>query len=115
MQKGANFLVSKTIAGQPLKDICPPDAANVGDLGIVITGTIKNEYGRDYYICMAAHAFNSEGEQIWGSIDPGPVCGIIAPYVKSGQTGDFELHLKYREDIERIELSVGCVSEIPQP
>ena len=98
-----------------LKDICPPNAANVGDLGIVITGTIKNEYDRDYYICMAAHAFNSEGEQIGGSIDPGPVCGIIAPYVKSGQTRDFELHLKYREDIERIELFVGCVSEIPPP
>ena len=96
-----------------LKDICPPNAANVGDLGIVIAGTIKNEYDRDYWICMAAHAFNSEGEQIGGSIDPGPVCGIIAPYVKSGQTGDFELHLKYREDIERIELFVGCVSEIP--
>ncbi|MBE0516065.1 MAG: hypothetical protein IBX41_01565 [Methanophagales archaeon] len=98
-----------------LNDICPPNAANVGDLGIVITGTIKNEYDRDYYICMAAHAFNSEGEQIGHSIDPGPVCGIIAPYVKSGQTGDFELHLKYREDIERIELFVGCVSEIPPP
>jgi eight-cysteine-cluster-containing protein len=98
-----------------LKDICPPNAANVGDLGIVIAGTIKNEYGRDYYICMAAHAFNSEGEQIGGSIDPGPVCGMIAPYVKSGQTRDFELHLKYREDIERIELFVGCVSEIPPP
>lgn len=98
-----------------LKDICPPNAANVGDLGIVITGTIKNEYDRDYYICMVAHAFNSEGEPIGGSIDPGPVCGIIAPYVKSGQPGDFELHLKYREDIERIELFVGCVSEIPPP
>jgi len=98
-----------------LKDICPPDAANVGDLGIVITGTIKNEYDRDYYICMAAHAFNSEGEQIGGSIDRGPVCGVIAPYVKSGQTRDFELHLKYKEDIERIVLSVGCVSEIPPP
>ncbi|MDD2666128.1 MAG: hypothetical protein PHD13_06955 [Methanocellales archaeon] len=98
-----------------LNDICSLNAANVGDLGIVITGTIKNEYDRDYYICMAAHAFNSEGEQIGGSIDPGPVCGIIAPYVKSGQTEDFELHLKYREDIERIELFVGCVSEIPPP
>jgi hypothetical protein len=98
-----------------LNDICPPNAANVGDLGIVTTGTIKNEYDRDYYICMAAHAFNSEGEQIGDSIDPGPVCGIIAPYVKSRQTEDFELHLKYREDIERIELFVGCVSEIPPP
>jgi hypothetical protein len=98
-----------------LKDICPPNAANVGDPGIVITGTIKNEYGSDYWICMAAHAFNLGGEQIGYSIDPGPVCGIIAPYVKSDQTGNFELHLKYREDIERIELFVGCVSEIPPP
>jgi hypothetical protein len=98
-----------------LKDICPPDAATVGDPGIVITGTIKNEYDRDYFVCMAAHAFNSEGERIGGSIDPGPICGVIAPYVKCGQTGNFELHLKYREDIERIELFVGCVSEIPPP
>ena len=64
---------------------------------------------------MSAHAFNSEGEQIGGGIDPGPVCGIIAPYVKSRQTRDFELHLKYKEDIKRIVLSVGCVSEIPPP
>ena len=95
-------------------DICPPNAANVGDLGIVIEGTIKNEYDRDYYICMAAHAFNSQGEQIGGSIDRGPICGVIALYVKSQQTKDFELHLKY-SDIERIELIVGCVSEIPPP
>ena len=87
----------------------------MGDPGIVITGTIKNEYDRDYYICMAAHAFNSEGEQIGHSIDPGPVCGVIALHVGSGQTRDFELHLRYREDIERIELFVGCVSEIPPP
>ena len=98
-----------------LKDICPPNVANVGDSGIVITGTIKNEYDRDYFVCMAAHAFNSEGERIGHSIDPGPVCGMIAPYVKCGQTGNFELHLKYRADIERIELFVGCVSEIPPP
>ena len=97
-------------------DICPPNAANVGDLGIVIAGTIKNEYDRDYYICMAAHAFNSQGEQIGGSIDSrGPICGVIALYVKSQQTKSFRLHLKYREDIERIELIVGCVSEIPPP
>ncbi|MBA7530772.1 hypothetical protein ES705_22982 [subsurface metagenome] len=99
-----------------LKDICPPDEANVGDPGIVITGTIKNEYDRDYYICMFAHAFNSEGEKIGHSIDSkGPICGVIAPYVKSGKTGDFELHLKYREDIERIALFIGCMSEIPPP
>lgn len=95
-------------------DICPPEA-NEGDPGIVITGTIKNEYDRDYYICMSAYAFNSEGEQIGHSIDQGPVCGIVAPYVKSGQSGDFELHLKYSEDIERIELFVGCISDIPPP
>jgi hypothetical protein len=99
-----------------LKDICPPDAATVGDLGIVITGTIKNEYNKDCFVCMAAHAFNSGGEIIGYSIDSrGPICGMIAPYVKSGQTGNFELHLKYKEDIERIELFVGCVSEIPPP
>ena len=94
------------------KDICLPNAANVGDLGIVINGTIKNEYDRDYYILMSARIFNPEGELIGGITDYGPICGTIVLYIKSGQIDTFELHLKYREDIEQI---VICASVYEQP
>jgi hypothetical protein len=93
----------------------PPYGAHVGDPGIVVGGTIKNEYDKDYWICLRAVAFNSEGEEIGHSIDLGSFVGIIALHVGSGQTGNFGLHLKYREDIERIEFFVGSVSEIPPP
>jgi len=96
------------------KDICLPDAANVSDLGIIINGTIKNEYARDYYILMSARALNSEGELIGGITDSGPICGTIVLHVKSGQTDFFEMHLKYREDIEQIVIRAS-VHEVPPP
>ena len=96
------------------KDICIPDAANVGDLCIVINGTIKNEYVKDYYILMSAHALNSEGELIGGITDSGPICGTIVLHVKSGQTDIFNMHLKYREDIEQIVIRAN-VHEVPPP
>ncbi len=96
------------------KDICLPDAADVGDLGIVINGTIKNEYARDYYILMSARAFNSKGELIGGITDSGPICGTIVLHTKSGQTDTFEMHLKYREDIEQIVIRAS-VHEVSPP
>lgn len=96
------------------KDICLPDAANVGDLGIIINGTIKNEYDRDYYILMSARTFNPEGALIGCITDSGPICGTIVLYVKSGQTDTFEMHLKYGGDIEQIVIRAS-VHEIPPP
>jgi len=46
------------------EDICPPDEANVGDLGIIINGTIKNECEKDYYVCLAAKAYNSKEREL---------------------------------------------------
>jgi hypothetical protein len=89
--------------------------ANAGDPGFKVSGEIKNDYDRDYYVCMSAYAFNSGGEIVGGSMDRGPIFGVIALYVKGGQTGYFQLHLKYREDIEHIELKVGNVSDVPPP
>lgn len=96
------------------KDICLSDAANVGDLGIVINGTIKNEYDRGYYILMSACTFNPEGEPIGGITDRGPICGTIVLHVKSGQTDTFEMHLKYGADIEQIAIRAS-VHEVPPP
>ncbi len=90
--------------------------AAVGDLGIEISGVIKNEHDKDW-VTMGARAFDSEGNEIGHSVDPSFLVGfgLVPFHVESGQTGDFELHLKYREDIERIELYVAYVTEIPPP
>jgi len=96
-------------------DIWFDDVSNVSDTGIEITGIIKNEYNKGYYISMSAKAFDSEGETIGWNTDWGPIYGVICFYVESGQTEDFELHLKYYEkDIENIDITVG-LSEIPLP
>lgn len=99
------------------KDICgrPGDTAKAGDSGIVIGGTLKNEYDKDYYIFLSAEAYDSRGNLLGRSLDSGPICGMIAPYVASNNTKNFELHLNYYDTISRINLISGSVSEIPPP
>jgi hypothetical protein len=109
------LLIDSSVGYSTIDFDSPPYGAHVGDPGIVVGGIIKNEYDRDYWISVGAVAFGSEGEEIGHSIDLGPFVGIVALHVGSGQTGGFGFHLKYSEDIERIELYVGSVSEIPPP
>ncbi|NJD51849.1 MAG: hypothetical protein FIB07_03185 [Candidatus Methanoperedens sp.] len=99
------------------KDICgrPGDPARAEDTGIVIRGTLKNEYDKDYYIFLSAEAYDSKENLLGRSLDSGPICGMIAPYVISNKTEKFELHLKYYETISKIKLFSGGISEIPPP
>lgn len=99
------------------KDICgrPGDPARVGDAGIVIRGTLKNEYDKDYYIFLRAEAYDLKGNLLGSSLDSGPICGMIAPYVESNKSEKFELHLKYYDTISKINLFSGDISEIPPP
>lgn len=99
------------------KDICgrPGDPARAGDAGIVIRGTLKNEYDKDYYIFLSAEAYDSKGNLLGRSLDSGPICGMIAPYVISNKSEKFELHLKYYDTISKINLFSGGISEIPPP
>lgn len=99
------------------KNICglPGDPAKAGDAGIVIRGTLKNEYDKNYYIFLSAEAYDSKGNLLGRSLDSGPICGMIAPYVRRNETENFELHLKYYDTISKINLRSGSVSEIPPP
>lgn len=96
------------------EDICLSDSANPGDSGIVIRGTLKNEYNRDYYIMLEATAYDSGDKRLGGSTDSGPTCGMIVRDIKSNMTEDFELHLKYNKTISRIRIT-GLLSDIPPP
>ncbi|MBO8183536.1 MAG: Ig-like domain-containing protein [Archaeoglobus sp.] len=101
------------------EDMCPPTAAwygvNPGDLGIAVTGHLKSEYDRDYWTSLFARAYDSKGEVVGGSLDPGHICGVIPLHLKSNGTSYFEVHLKYRKDIRLIKIFSGCVYKIPPP
>lgn len=88
--------------------------AKAGDLGIMIRGVVKNEYDEDKWICLRALAYNSTNI-VGGILDQGHICGAIRVYVKAGEAEQFQMHLKYREDIKRIEILCGCISEIMPP
>lgn len=95
-------------------DFCPPDRAEPGDLSIVVRGTVKSRYGGSHFLSLSAVGLDSEEREVSRSLDPGPVCGVVAVSAGTNRTADFEIHLKYDEDIERIELR-GSVSEVPPP
>ena len=84
---------------------CVRDMASLEDPGIVIRGTLKNEYDKDYWIILVATAYDSNGNIIGRSLDSGPICGAITRQVESNMTENFELHLKYDNKISRISIS----------
>ena len=107
-----NYSLNYTILKN--EDICLPYTANPGDSGILIRGTLKNKYDKDYWIILSASAYDSTENLLGRSLDSGPICGIIARYLKSNETENFELHLKYSTAISKINLS-GGISEIMPP
>ncbi|HLE75398.1 MAG TPA: hypothetical protein VI864_05065 [Candidatus Bathyarchaeia archaeon] len=81
--------------------------ANAGDPCVIISGTIRNDYDKDYYFAITADVYNSKGEIIgpFGSEWPiltssAPMPGFTVAHVHSGAVGSFEMQIKYdAEDI----------------
>ena len=83
-----------------LNETCPP--SRNGKIGIEVSGIVRNEYERGYYICLHAIAYDSKGNVAGRSVDYGPVCGSNVLYLKSGEEKEFELHLELKENISMI-------------
>ncbi|MFO7967340.1 MAG: hypothetical protein R6U44_07055 [Archaeoglobaceae archaeon] len=114
------LLINSSISYETLNiDMCPSTKerweVKNGDLGIVVNGTLKSEYEKDYWVCLNAFAYNSTGARVGGTLELGHICGSINLHIDGGSTEHFKMHLNYREDIESIEINCGCVSEIPPP
>jgi len=87
-------------------DVVSGFSAKKGDPCVIINGTIRNDYDRDYYFSITADLYNSEGEKV-GIIltDNAPFHGFTVAYVRSGHTGYFEMHVKYdKKDIKNYDL-----------
>lgn len=95
-----------------LNEICPPSKDR---FGIEVRGLVRNDYNKDYYVCLHAIAYDSKGNVIGRSVDCGPIHGSTVLHLKSGEEKEFSLHLKLKEGITRIGIGIGCLSEVPPP
>ena len=83
--------------GAYYKDIyLPSSSAKRGDPCVIINGTIRNDYDKDYFIPLSADLFNSRGEEVGTVISyNAPLPGFTVVYAKSGCTTLFEIYVKY--------------------
>lgn len=95
-----------------LKEACPPSKDR---FGIEVRGLVRNDYDKDYYVCLHAITYDSNGNIIERSVDYGPICGLTVLHLKSGEEREFSLHLKLKEEIAGISIGIGCLSEVPPP
>lgn len=84
---------------------------NPGDACVIINGTIRNEYDKDYFICLSARIYNLKGRRV-GYMK----CPFDVIHVRRGDTEPFKLHIRHdRQDIVRYDLFVNGISEYPPP
>jgi hypothetical protein len=89
-----------------------------GDPCVIINGTIRNDYEKDYYFCITADVTNSKGEKIEPilTIDS-PHPGFTIAYAEKDANGNFKIQIKYdAKDIMDYELFVAFEPyETPPP
>jgi len=92
--------------------------ANAGDPCVIINGTIRNYYDKDYFFAITADAYNSEGETIGPILtESAPMPGFTVTYANSGAEAFFEIQIKYdAKDIVNYTLFLAWQpTEMPPP
>ncbi len=91
---------------------------NKGDLCIIIKGTMRNDYDKDYYFAITTDVYTAAGDKIE------PVLTVNSPHpgfalikIDKGSTGMFELQIKYTgRDVVNYDLFIAFEpSEVPPP
>mgnify|MGYP000132523797 CR=1 FL=1 len=95
----------------------PEYSAKKGDPCVIINGTIRNEYDKDYFICLTADIYNVKGEKVGTVITNATKPFFTVVYSKSNGISPFEIHIKYdKKDIIGYDIFVAFEpSEIPPP
>ena len=89
-----------------------------GDPCIIINGTIRNDYDKDYYFAITANVHNFAGDKIEPVLTVNsPHPGFTLTHFDKGSVGFFELQIKYDEkDIANYDLYIAFEpSEVPPP
>jgi len=94
--------------------------ARKGDPCVIIYGTIRNDYPKDYFISLTANIYNATGEKVGHIIySGGPFMGanFVVVHAESGGTATFEIPIKYDErDIIRYDVFLAFEpTEYPPP
>ena len=93
-------------------------SVNEGDPCIIINGTLRNDYPKDYYFAITANVYNVAGEKIEPILTTNsPQPGFSVVQINKGSVGFFELQLKYNsKDISNYDLLLALEpSEAPPP
>jgi hypothetical protein len=93
-------------------------SVNKGDPCVIINGTIRNDYDKDYYFAITANAYNIAGEKIGPILTANsPQPGFSVVHVNKGSVASFELQLKYdAKDVSNYDLLLALEpSEMPPP
>ncbi len=96
----------------------PEYSAKKGDPCVIINGTIRNEYDKDYYIGITVDIYDTKGEKVGKIVtDPStPWFAFATIYAKSNSTAPFEIRIKYdKMDIIGYNIFVAFVSELHPP
>jgi len=94
----------------------PHYSVKEGDLCVIINGTVRNDYDKEYHIAITADVYNSKGEKVGYIIGPhAPIGGFTSTRVESDCTNSFVMHVRYDgKDIVRYDLFVRYApSEVP--
>ncbi len=88
-----------------------------GDTCVIISGIIRNDYDRDYYIPLSAVLYDSKGEKIGIVVQPERPDHFTVVHVRSGETTTFKLYVLCDEcDVVDYDVFIPFEpSEIPPP
>lgn len=88
--------------------------ANNQNSVVMISGRIRNDYEREYYLAVTGDLYTSKGEKIEGSqsITSSPVKVFAVTQLPADGSGDFELNFKHEgRDIERYDIFLLALVE----
>jgi hypothetical protein len=69
---------------------------NNGDACVIINGTIRNDYSKDYYFSITANVYNSTNQKVGPILTAdSPQPGFTVTKVSSNSTGTFEIQIRY--------------------
>lgn len=89
-----------------------------GDPCVIINGMIRNEYDRDYFICLTGDIYNTKGEKVGTVISPyATKPGFTVVHAKNNSISPFKIHIKYdKRDIIGYDIFVAFEPhELPPP
>ncbi len=82
----------------------PSHIVNMGEPILIVSGTIQNKHKENTWIDMWAEGYDKTREQVSWTLDAAHLAGHILLNLENEETGEFEIHLNYSDDISSINI-----------